>query len=242
MNKHTDFGSGLIRLFIQGGNYWFLYALFVLFLVYPLIERICNKQWKDAVFAVGCVLLFEFIKLPVLFELNRVVYYLPFFVLGRYLVKLLGSDLVDSHWLNMALLFVSLFFFIGMNKLNDFFSEVSVFKYFRAIAMFCVVYVPLHYLIIGVDNGSKFARLVERFLDNCSKYSLQLYLFNGFILVIIRTLLVLILGIHNPLVIVSSLLVSNLFISLMVCNYILPKTKWLAWLCGTGKRPWGKKE
>ena len=111
-------------------------------------------------------------------------------------------------------------------------------KYVQAIMMILSVYVLAHYLLKWVDSGSKIGKAIEKFLNNCSKYSLQLYLFNGFILVIVRTLLVSYLHITEPMVIVSLITFFNLLITLFICNYVLTKTRWLAWVCGTGERPW----
>ena len=241
VNKHSSIGTELIKLLTQGGSYWFLYALFMLYLIYPLIEKICNKPWMEFAVAVVCIVVMEFVKLPGVFEFRHVVYYLPYFVLGRYFVKLLQSDKVNNHFLNIAILMFSLAIFICLDWLYEIYSDVITIKYVRAVAMMLALYVPVHYLLRLMDNGNDDAKLTERFLNNCSTYSLQLYLFNGFILVIVRTLVVSVLHIHNPVIIVCSIVVSNLLVTLLICNYILPKTKWLAWLCGTGKRPWAEK-
>lgn len=241
VNKHISFGAGLIKLLSRGGSYWFLYALFMLYLIYPIIEKVCKKPWIEFAVAVICIVVMEFVKLPGIFEFRRVVYYIPYFVLGRYIVKLLQSDKENSLVLNFGILTVSLAVFMGLDWLFDVYPEVITIKYVRAVAMMMALYVPVHYLLRWVDSGNGGAKLSERFLNNCSTYSLQLYLFNGFILVIVRTLVVSILHIHNPIVIVCSIVVSNLLVTLLTCNYILPKIKWLAWLCGAGKRPWIKK-
>lgn len=241
VNKQTSFGAGLVKLLTQGGNYWFLYALFVLYLIYPLIERICRKPWMEYALAFGGVIaLISFVELPELFEIRKVFYYIPYFVLGRYLVKLLQSDKVNSHWVNAGLFAIALAIYIGMDRLFEIYPNVILVRYIRAVAMILVLYVPIHYLLRSVDRECGLAKRMERFLTVCSTYSLQLYLFNGFVLVIVRTLVVSVLGIHNPFVIVSSLVLGNLLVTLLVCIYLLPKTKWLAWLCGIGKRPWRK--
>ena len=237
VNKQTSFEAGLVKLLLKGGSYWFLYALFMLYLVYPLIEKVCKSSKMYFGIAMICVLLIEFVRIPNNLELNRVVYYLPYFILGGYLVKLLQNDNVKSHLVNVLLFVTALTVFVGLDRLFVVYPKIVIIKYVRAVAMILTVYVPIHYMLKGVDTGSWLARQLERILSNCSKYSLQLYLFNGFILVAIRTLLVSILHVYDPVVIVCTLVVGNLVVTLLICNYILPKTKWLAWLCGTGKRP-----
>ena len=240
VNRQTTFGAGLVKLLTQGGNYWFLYALFVLYLIYPLIDKVCRKPWMEYALAVGLVAMISFMALPGLFELRNVVYYTPYFVLGRYSIRLLQPKKERSHFANIGLFVISLVIYIGMDRLFEIYPNVILIRYIRAVAMMLVLYVPVYYLLRAVDYGWAPAKQTERFLNNCSRYSLQLYLFNGFVLVIVRTLVVSILGIHNPFVIVSSLVLGNLLVTLLVCIYLLPKTKWLAWLCGIGKRPWKK--
>ena len=210
----------------------------MLYLIYPLIDRICKKPWMEIGLALGCLLVYEVVQLPTLFEINRVVYYIPYFVLGRYLVRLFQSEKVNSHWINIVLFAVALVAFVILDRLCDVYPEMAIIKYVRAIAMILTVYVVGHYLLRWSDSGSKAGNVFVRFLNNCSKFSLQLYLFNGFILVAIRTLIVSVLHIHNPVVIVSSIVIANLLITLLICNYVLPKTRWIAWLCGIGDRPW----
>lgn len=237
VNKQTSFGEGALKILTEGGFYWFLYALFILYLIYPFIEKMFKQSWMELLFAIACIAILEFVKLPRIFELRDVVYYLPYFIAGKYLVKFLWNDKMNKHWINISITALSLFAFIVLDRLNAQYPSAITLIYIRAIAMMFVLYVPVHYLLVIADKGKKVAVVTQRFLENCSTYSLQLYLFNGFILVIIRTLLVTYLHITSPLIIVLTLVVTNLLLTLLICNFVLPKTKWIAWLCGTGRRP-----
>ena len=237
VNKQTSLGKGAMAIVTEGGFYWFLYALFLLYLIYPVVERVFKKPWMEWGFAVICILILEFIKVPTTFEFRDVVYYLPYFVAGRYLVKLLCSNRVNNHWVNIFILIGSLALFIVLDKVNPQIPSVISLIYVRALAMMLVLYVVVHYLLSLADKGTGIAKVSLQFLENCSTYSLQLYLFNGFILVITRTLLVTYLHVTSPVIIVGTLVTTNLIVTLLICNFILPKTKWLGWLCGTGNRP-----
>ncbi len=192
----------------------------------------------EAVVALGCIALKGFVDLPSYFEVSKVIYHLPYFVLGRYLIKLLYKENADKDWLNVGLFVVSITLFVVLDKMYLSTSGFIILKYLRAVMMILTIYVVAHYLLKWADTGNKVGSVIEQFLNNCSKYSLQLYLFNGFILVGVRTVLVTMLHITEPVVIVSSLVFFNLLITLLICNYLLPKSKWLSWLCGTGDRPW----
>ena len=92
VNKHYSFGDGIMKLFFYGGSYWFLYVLFIFFLIYPLVEKICRKPWMELLLAVGCIALSEFDLLPSFLKLDDVVYYLPYFILGRFIIRCLYSE------------------------------------------------------------------------------------------------------------------------------------------------------
>ena len=73
-------------------------------------------------------------------------------------------------------------------------------------------------LIKGERNG--IIKYIISFLNRCSQYSLQIYLFNGFLLVPIRVLTCNVLHVMNPLVIVIAIVASNILISLLACEVI----------------------
>ena len=66
----------------------------------------------------------------------------------------------------------------------------------------------------------------------CGQYSLQLYLFNGFLMVPLRVLLCSVMHVENAVAIVSVISVVDIAISLLVCVYLLPKSKILSYVCG----------
>lgn len=238
VNKHVSFIEGLYKLVTSGGSYWFLYVLFELYLIYPLLEKLCKNKWFKMVVAFICVTIYSSVKVTDFLELAKCVYYMPYFILGRYAVNIIRSKKVD----NRMLIIVLLMSVISYGILNVYGKDVLIFcigilRYTLAVLMIISAYVISQILVFFSNKGFKFCRQCELLFTNCGNCSLQLYLFNGFILVFIRTILISILHIYNPFVIVSALVVGNIIISLSICNYVLPKTKWLAWLCGTGKRP-----
>lgn len=239
VNKQTPFLEGVVKFLFKGGNYWFLYTLFVLYLIYPFVDKMLRKPWMEI--GLGALLIFiqEFAEIPNLFTVNRVIYYMPYFILGRYLVTFLKSDKADSLYVNVVVFMISLSIFVILDRMYGVTTNIVTIKYIRAMMMIIVVYVLVRYFVKYSPLNIISKRLVQ-LLNNCSQYSLQIYLFNGFLLVGIRVIVVSILHIYNPIIIVSSLVLGNIFITLFVCKYLLPHTKWLGWLCGTGKRPFGK--
>jgi len=234
VNKSYTLGGGINKLLFYGGSYWFLYALFILFLIYPWVEKVCNKPWKEILFAIVCALVYEFVDVTNFLNLNRFFYYIPFFVTGRYAMLFIKSENAKIHWLNIFLFVVSLGVYIGLGASCKGEESYSL-TFFCAISMGVALYVVAHYLVLLVDKGSLLLKWIERLLTNCSIYSLQLYLFNGFLLTAIRYVVCTRMHITSPIIIVTSIVVGNLLITLLICNYVLPHTRVLSWLCGTEK-------
>lgn len=72
------------------------------------------------------------------------------------------------------------------------------------------------------------------FFSNCSRYSLQMYLLDGYALVVTRTILVSVLGITNPVVIILGNFILDTAIVLVISKYIIDKVKLFRFLCGLG--------
>ena len=99
-----------------------------------------------------------------------------------------------------------------------------------------IISVCVHYAyVIAIDRKDILLNKVVNITSLCGQYSLQLYLFNGFLLVILRVLLCSILHIENPIIIVTSIAGFDILISLLVCVYLLPESKLLSYVCGVKK-------
>ena len=75
---------------------------------------------------------------------------------------------------------------------------------------------------------------VVRFFETCSRYSLQMYLLDGYALVVTRTMLVSILGITNPVILILGNFVLDTAIVLAISKYIIDKVRPFRFLCGLG--------
>ena len=99
----------------------------------------------------------------------------------------------------------------------------------RAIAFSAALYAV--FIMLDGKTGALWKR-TERLLLDASRYSLQLYLFNGYIMVAARIFLCSILRITAPAVIVLSIFLANWIITCFVCKKILPGSAVLRCLCG----------
>jgi len=88
VHKDLSLKEGLFDFIFYGGSYWFLYTLFFVFLLYPLIDKVCNTNIKKILFGLLIIGINSFINLTSLFTIEKIFYYLPYFILGQLLSNL----------------------------------------------------------------------------------------------------------------------------------------------------------
>lgn len=265
VNQHNGFMYGIKNLLLTGGNYWFLYTIFMIFVIYPWLIKVFDKPWKEVALV---VLLFAISDLfvPLLKEagiqtnilcFKRVAYHMPYFILGRYAVKYIVEYnkitwkqaipiiliCIGVYYLSNRLIVHSAVFVPHDGEYVRFSAYyVAWYRFLRAMAVIVPVYIFIIYLLRAVDSGSKVAKPVFNAMKKCSQYSLQIYLFDAFWMTAIRTVLCNVLHITNPFVILFFMVTVNLTLTVTLCDYVLKRNKTVAWLTGLGRRPWYKPE
>lgn len=89
----TTIQEGVVDLIFHGGEYWFLYTIFLIYLVFPLISYFFKNNETLCLF--GLLIFVGFASLNVksnLFLINRILRYLPYFYAGWLLKKKLQGD------------------------------------------------------------------------------------------------------------------------------------------------------
>ena len=175
VNRPQSISDSIKDILLYGGEYWFLYTLFVIFLIYPIIYKFQTKSLVRQIVAGIALLVIAVIKKPTnIFTLSSVSYYLVFFNLGA----LLKVNKVNVFELNisklrvlllagLAILWISLLFSPWEKQLELIVSLTGI------IVCYCLT------------KLNAFNNCFERF----GKFSLQIYLLNGFLLVISRTII-----------------------------------------------------
>lgn len=104
-------------------------------------------------------------------------------------------------------------------------------RYIRAMLLIAALYIVAH----GCEkywNRNKLTQMIRNLLFDCSRFSMQLYLFNGYLLTAIRIVVCQVLSIRSPLVIVLTIWIGNLVITLIACKWVIPKIPVLKNICG----------
>lgn len=208
VNRPRPMGESLERILLRGGELWFLYALFVLFLFFPALHRFCERCPKGDLLLLAASLPLAYFspRLPELFLLDRVGRYLFYFTLGYVLRRREGwfRGTFLPRWTAEK----------GLGCLGLWFA---LFLLGRRAPGF-----PLS--VLTVLSGCLFLlwlagrERVAGVMAGPGRYSLQIYLFNGFLLVPAREVACGLLHVESPWLIIAF----NEFVT-FVCAYWFTK-------------------
>lgn len=215
VNGAEPVSESIIKILFHGGDYWFLYTLFILFLVFPFVEKVIKRS--DRILAFGCMLVLAIVSkcVPNFFCIRSVMWYLPFFCLGYFArennvfsSKKIPSRMYDhKEWYAVIAIVALIICGYVHDKIDN-----------RIITMIGA--------FVGVTASYLVALIMPAMLkpfERYSKYSLALYVLNGYWLVISRMLAVKVLGITTPAGIICINMIFDFYISYMLIKYVLSK-------------------
>ena len=216
VNRPQSIVESVKDILLYGGEYWFLMTLFVLFAVYPAIYRWQAGSKHRRLLTTVFFVLLAIIRIPTeVFTLSLASGYLFFFHLGVLLktsdVRIFEFKLSKSRKLlpvGAAGLWIALLFSPWATELEILVSLLGV------IACYFLTKLKLF-------NG-----IFERF----GKFSLQLYLLNGFLLVISRTVICRVTA--DPAAIIAFNMLVDFVLSYLAIKYICNRFKLLRVLMG----------
>lgn len=241
VNEKMNWKDGLHNLVLYGGNDWFLWTLFLIMMVFPLLHRFMQMgilpKILVAVLVVGCYVMQG--EITGLFLLSTVAKFFLYFFLG-YILQNLPYEKIKKVGSNpaFAILFAGVsgvvFFAGGQN------GYVVEFTVALASAVVCY-FVAL--CIVGSSassqgsskassKGSSKRNVLGRVLGVCSKYSLQMYLLDGYALVVTRTILVTVMGMTSPVLLIVANFILDSLIVLVISKYILDRFKLFRFVSG----------
>lgn len=204
VNRAQGMADSVKDMLLYGGEYWFLFALFIIFVIYPAIYKWQEKSYTHKLVAAVFFLIFAINKLPTeILTLSQVSYYLFFFNLGV-LLKTCNIRVFEFRLskccillpVGLAVLWISLLFSPWDSQLEILISLIGI--------VVCYFFTWLNL----------FNDIFERF----GKFSLQIYLLNGFLLVISRTMICSIS--EAPVVIICFNMIVDFGLSYLAIKYI----------------------
>ncbi|MBR0257956.1 MAG: acyltransferase [Synergistaceae bacterium] len=214
VRRPRSFGESAVKFLLYGGEYWFLYTLFVIFLIYPLIFRLAGSSRRNM--AVFCVLSFVISLHGVsisAFNIGSAAHYMFFFHVGVCMKYFAGGK-----WPEMKIPAFMLPIMIGVWLAVLFkVKGLGIFAALAGIASCCIV-----------ARHEIFRRMFSRF----GEYSLQLYLLNGFTLGISRAVICNVLHVSQPVMIIAFNMMIDFFASYMVIKYSCAKSEIITRIMG----------
>lgn len=219
VNKTKGITEAIIETLLEGGEYWFLYVLFIIFFIFPMIYRLIKqKRFHYYCLMMILVLMICFVPDYTIFRFSSLIYYLFFFVLGLY-IKEFHKDIVFSYSMSKISIIVSMIVLVGIWTYTS--TNTNQF-----ISIVCPLFgIGFLYLLVSFDT------VVNMFKD-FGKYSLQLYLLNGYFLVVSRTIIVNYLGISSPIAIVCFNMFIDFFVSYLFIKYVCSRIPFVRKMMG----------
>ena len=213
VNRTRSLGEFLIRTLFLGGDIWFLWTLFVIFLIFPLLHSFMRKglAWE-----IGCLLgflLIAYFRPHIdLFAIESVCQNLFWFACGVALRNHWTFDPLPGSKAIYALIAISLAVLLTV------FEYHHTFSFGVREIVGGLVGVTMSF---ALTRFSWFNDLFARF----GEYSLQLYLLNGLLLGISRIIICSVLGVTNPAMIVCFNMLVDFFLSYLLIKYVLAKIR-----------------
>ena len=220
VNRPASVAECLWRMAFRGGELWFLYVLFEIFLIFPLLYPLLRRPLA-AVCLLLCTGALHFLPgLPETFLINRLCRYLMYFMAGFLLRQHAPALSSCAEWFRRrrtlsGILSLAAFAAWWLSFLHPFLPSRYDLRGLWELLLACLTFLLAAYALRGTPPG--------RLLSGWGIYSLQIYALNGFILAVSRTLTVLVLEITSPAVIVAVNLLMDLEFSYLFSRYFLSR-------------------
>lgn len=230
----NDFLQEIKQIFLYGGSIWFVYALFEIMIIFPVIARIINgKMEKALLMLVVSMMIYVFWGKNIsIFCIAQVTYYMPFFIIGHIFRienerRNFLSRVIDVKlWIKFFTFIIILAICIAIYSLKNQLEGIPYISYlFRVLC--ALGGSTLSYILVMFLQNKK----IKWFLKQLGQYSLQIYLFNGYFIAVSRTILFSICDISNTLILATINFIVGLVANYIWCYYIL-KIKFVRIVCG----------
>ena len=224
-NKAVNNGIGSLikNALLYGGDRWFVYVLYIIFLLLIPVRNLLKNKWVDLGLITAPVVIYFLNFMPKLFALDKVFHFMVFFVAGYALSEhysKIKAWALKYWWLvYLVALIANGVFIMQLDKIPFIFRFILPFTGTLAV-------MTLAFQLEKTIERSK----VAQYIEYCGKYSLQFYLFT-FCYPIIRTVIVSVLHVSNPFIILSSVFVLQLVATTVIVE-ITRRIKWLKIPCG----------
>lgn len=226
VNEKVSIRDGIYKI-ITGQAEWFLPTIFIIYIFYPIVTKIFMSLWSRLLIAIFCIIILN-ITTDIPGVIYNVLFYLPFFIVGNIIQEWKGVKKINLF--QAIIIFISSLCIASLGIFFDFNHILIplINKYMRGFGIIsCLIIVILKVFKTFKNKENIILNLLRIF----SKYSLQIYLLNGYPLTILRFLICIKFHVYNAVVIVI-LLVIGIISSTLLVSLSCEKIKFLAFLMG----------
>lgn len=221
---NSKFGGIKEILFYGTRISWFVYTLFGIFMIFPLLDKYILKKDKYYLFGIFLVAI-NYLKVfnnIEIFSLNKVVNYLLFFYIG-YIIKPFYKEKIKNGIGGQNLtFFIISFVFLGFSYKYyylNYFSSV----FFAVLGVLFILNISLR-----IEEDTKIYKAFNFLGIN----SLTFYLIEGFITVVYRVILLRIIPIEHSYLLVSVFFILRVLTAYIIVKFIIVKSSILSFLLG----------
>lgn len=205
---------------------WFIYTLFMIFMIFPFLEKYILKKDKYYLFGVALIIInyFKIFGGVEIFSINVAIGYLVYFYIGYIIRPIYKNKIINGIWnKNIIFLIFGLIFLI--------FSYKSFYlNYFNSI-IFALMGILL---TLNISLRIKEENSIYDILKFIGANSLTFYLIEGFITVFFRVILIKIIPIEHGKLFVSIFFMLRILTAFIAVK-IITKSSILSFLLGAEK-------
>lgn len=221
--KVESTGEYIDKLLLHGGELWFVYVLFFIFVIWGWALPRMKKQYVVFALVVMYIATQFGAHLPNdIFLSSRVIDFSQYFLIGY----LLPSVVIRGGYCKSFIISVIAIYII----INGF-----LYKAIYPLQQYAYLYTFIGCAVCFVISSSTVDTIVGKALGYVGRYSLQFYILNGFALVPARMVVVKILHINEPWMIVTTVFVLNLVLEIIMLE-ILKRMPFVRWCFGINKK------
>lgn len=220
--------DSIISIFIDGGELWFLYVLFELFIIAPFLIKIINNKLSHFIIVeIALIITYVCTYEITVFRISEVLFYMIFFLGGNMLQKkdIIKEEQLFSIPIRCVFLLITILIQIVLLLVKQTIVDCVILTLVVRILLALVGCVFSYLLICLISQ-----KTINKALKNYGQYSLQIYLFNGYFIAVSRTIFLTILELPIPVVVLFNF-IFGLFFNYVWCYFIL-KIRFIRLLCG----------
>lgn len=221
---NSEFGGAKEILFYGTKISWFVYTLFGIFMIFPLLDKYILKKDKYYLFGIFLVVI-NYLKVfnnIEIFSLTKVINYLLFFYIG-YIIKPFYKEKIKNGIgsQNLTFLIISIIFLSLSYK-------YYYLNYFNGI-IFAVLGILF---VLNISLRIKEDTNIYKFFNFLGINSLTFYLIEGFITVVHRVILLRIIPIEKSYLLVNTFFILRVLTAYIIVKFIIVKSSVLSFLLG----------